>query len=172
MGCYRLWIGAESGSRRVLDSMSRGTNPQQAREAIQLLGRHGIETGVFIMLGYEGEEVADLEATVRFLKDSNPSTFLTTLAYPIKGTPYHQQVAGRIVALKPWEEGSDRDLTVAGRRSRRFYRFANRWMVGELAWHRQRHAAAPNYLAMAKALANSRIGRLGMLATRREVEAG
>jgi anaerobic magnesium-protoporphyrin IX monomethyl ester cyclase len=170
MGCYRLWIGAESGSGRVLDAMSRGTEPQQAREAIHLLERHGIETGVFIMLGYEGEEISDLEATVRFLKESNPSTFLTTLAYPINGTPYYQQVADRVVALKPWEEGSDRDLTVAGRHSRRFYRFVNRWMVGEISWHRQRQSGAPNYPAMAKALANSRLGRLGMLVTAREVE--
>jgi anaerobic magnesium-protoporphyrin IX monomethyl ester cyclase len=107
---------------------------------------------------------------VRFLKESNPSTFLTTLAYPINGTPYYQQVADRVVALKPWEEGSDRDLTVAGRHSRRFYRFVNRWMVGEISWHRQRQSGAPNYPAMAKALANSRLGRLGMLVTAREVE--
>jgi anaerobic magnesium-protoporphyrin IX monomethyl ester cyclase len=170
MGCYRLWLGAESGSQRVLDAMARGTDPRQAREMIHLLRKHRIEAGVFIMLGYEGEETADLDATVRFLKESNPSTFLTTLAYPINGTPYYQQVADRVVALKPWEEGSDRDLTVAGRHSRRFYRFVNRWMVGEISWHRQRQSGAPNYPAMAKALANSRLGRLGMLVTAREVE--
>jgi anaerobic magnesium-protoporphyrin IX monomethyl ester cyclase len=172
MGCYRLWVGAESGSRRVLDAMARGTDPQRAREMIDLLRRYGIAAGVFIMLGYEGEEISDLEDTVKFLKESNPSSFLTTLAYPIKGTPYYQQVDGRVVALKPWEEGSDRDLTVAGRHSRRFYRFVNRWMAGELNWHRQRRSGHISYPAMAKALVNSRLGRLGMLVTRGEVEAG
>lgn len=172
MGCYRLWLGAESGSRRVLDAMARGTDPERAREMIHLLRKYGIEAGVFIMLGYDGEEISDLEATVRFLKESNPSSFLTTLAYPIKGTPYYEQVADRVIALKEWPEGSDRDLTVAGRHSRRFYRFVNRWMVGEVSWHRQRKSKNPDYPAMAKALVNSRLGRLGMIATRGEVEAG
>src|SRR5207302_11208506 len=97
MGCYRLWIGAESGSQRVLDAMRRRTNAERVRDMVHLLQRYGIEVGMFIMLGYDGEERADIEATVEHLKEAGPNTFLTTVAYPIKDTPYYQTVSDRIV---------------------------------------------------------------------------
>jgi radical SAM superfamily enzyme YgiQ (UPF0313 family) len=142
------------------------------REMVRLLQKHGIEAGTFIMLGYEGEELADIEATVEHLKAAIPDRLLTTVAYPIKGTPYYEQVADRIIPLRPWEEGSDRDLTVAGRHSRRFYQFATRWMVNEVAWHKQRRSARRDYRRMAKAYLNAKIGRVGMLLTQHEVERG
>jgi anaerobic magnesium-protoporphyrin IX monomethyl ester cyclase len=170
MGCARLWIGAESGSQRILDAMKRKTNAERMRQMVHLLQRHGIEVGMFIMLGYEGEDLTDLEATVDHLKTAGPDTFLTTVAYPIKGTPYYQQVADRVVARRAWEEGSDRDYTVRGRHSARYYGFATRWMVNEVALHRQRQAPRRSYKRLARAFVNARLGRLGMLLTEREVE--
>jgi anaerobic magnesium-protoporphyrin IX monomethyl ester cyclase len=171
MGCFRLWIGAESGSQRILDAMQRRTKATRVCEMTHLLQRHGIEVGMFIMLGYEGEEQADIEATAAHLKAAGPNTFLTTVAYPIKGTPYHAQVAERVVPLTSWEAGSDRDLTVAGRHSRRFYDFATRWLVNEVAWHQLRHGRRPGgYGRLAKTFVNAKVGRLGMLLTGRERE--
>ena len=43
MGCYRLWIGAESGSQRVLDAMKRRTNAERVRAMVHLLQKYGIE---------------------------------------------------------------------------------------------------------------------------------
>ncbi len=174
MGCYRLWIGSESGSQRVLDAMDRRADAERIREMVALLQSRGIEAGLFVMLGYEGEEPEDIEATVEHLKKANPDRFLTTVAYPIKGTPYHEEVEDRIAALKPWEEGSDRDLTVKGRHSRQYYEFANRWMVNEVALHRQRQRtpARRDWLRMAKAWANVAVGRLGMRLTEGQVEEG
>jgi anaerobic magnesium-protoporphyrin IX monomethyl ester cyclase len=170
MGCYRLWVGAESGSQRVLDAMKRRTNAERMRAMVHLLQKYGIEVGMFIMLGYEGEERSDLEETVEHLKLASPDTFLTTVAYPIKGTPYYQTVADRVVARRAWDEGSDRDYTVAGRHSARYYDFATRWMVSEVALHRQRHGPQRSYPRMAKNFVNARVGRLGMLITERQVE--
>ncbi len=120
------------------------------------------------MLGYDGEDLTDIEATVDLLKDAPPDQFLTTLSYPIKGTPYFEQVADRVIALTPWDEGSDRDFTVAGRRSRRFYRHATRWMTNEVAWQKQRRSK--NYPKMTSAFIAAKVGRLGMLMTKDEVE--
>ena len=170
MGCYRLWIGAESGSQKVLDAMKRRTNAERVRAMVHLLQKYGIEVGMFIMLGYEGEERQDLEATVEHLKQAGPNTFLTTVAYPIKGTPYYQEVADRVIARRAWDAGSDRDYTVRGRHSPRYYNFATRWMVNEVALHRQRHSPKPSYPRLAKSFVNAKIGRLGMLLTEREVE--
>lgn len=171
MGCFRLWIGAESGSQRVLDAMSRGTDAARMREMVRLLQRYGIEAGTFIMFGYEGEEVADLEATVAHLKSALPDRVLTTVAYPIKGTTYYEQVEKRRVPLVAWENGSDRDVAIAGRHSRRFYRHASRWMQSEIALERQRVAGRPDYLRMIKAYAGARAGRMGMAFTARERDA-
>jgi anaerobic magnesium-protoporphyrin IX monomethyl ester cyclase len=171
MGCVRLWVGAESGSQRILDAMQRRTDAARVPEVVGMLRRHGIETGMFIMLGYDTEEVPDLEETVAMLKRADPDVFLTTVAYPISGTPYAAAVSDRIIPLASWAEGSDRARTVAGRHSRRFYRFATRWMVGEVGFHHERRRSrSPR--RMAAAFMNARIGRLGMRLTAREVERG
>ncbi len=170
MGCYRLWVGAESGSQRVLDAMKRGTNAGRTREMIRLLQRHGIEAGTFIMLGYEGETLLDIEATLEHLKAAPPDSLLTTTAYPIEGTEYARQVADRAIVQEPWEARTDRDVTVAGRRSRQFYQFASRWIVNEVALHKQRQEAAPGYLQMVRTLTNAKLGRLGMLLTQHAVD--
>jgi radical SAM superfamily enzyme YgiQ (UPF0313 family) len=171
LGCFRLWIGSESGSQSVLDVMQRRANVQRVREMTRLLQKYGIEAGMFIMLGYEGETLHDIEITVEHLKEANPDLFLTTVAYPIKGTEYHKQVADRIYSAKPWEARTDRDLAVAGRYSKKFYSFANRWMVNEVTLHRQLNNGNRNYLKMARAFVNARIGRLGMAWTKHEREA-
>lgn len=170
MGCYRLWIGAESGSQKILDQMKRRTNADRVREMVHLLQRYGIEVGMFIMLGYEGEDRSDLQATVDHLKAAGPDTFLTTVAYPIKGTPYHMSVADRVISRRAWEQGSDRDYTVAGRHSTRYYSFATRWMVSEVALHRQRHSPRRSLPRMARSYLSARLGQVGMLLTAREVE--
>jgi anaerobic magnesium-protoporphyrin IX monomethyl ester cyclase len=172
MGCFRIWIGSESGSQRVLDSMRRRTNVERVRAVVHLLQQHGIEAGLFIMLGYDGEELTDLDATVEHLKRTGADHFLTTLAYPIKGTPFYQRVEKRLVATKAWAEGSDRDLSIAGRRSRRFYDFATRWMVNEVAAHRQRTSREIYSVAHLRALANAGIGKMGMWLTQHERERG
>ena len=163
MGCFRLWVGAESGSQRILDAMGRRTNAERMREVIGLLQRHGIEAGTFIMLGYEGETARDIAATIDYLKAAAPDTYLTTLAYPIKGTEYYRQVADRVVSPTSWEEGSDRDLTIAGRRSQRYYRFAIRWLVNEVASSRQRGYGPRSLGRRLVTLLNATVGRLGML---------
>ena len=166
MGCLRLWIGSESGSQKVLDLMDRCVTVEQVQRSCRLLQRRGIQVGMFIMLGYEGEEEKDLEATVDHLKKSNPDLFLSTVAYPIKGTPYYDSVRSRLQSDLPWEKRSDRDWRIRGRHSRHYYGFVNRWMVGEFELHRQRLTSRPSVLKRVKAFAHCKLGRLGMALTR------
>jgi radical SAM superfamily enzyme YgiQ (UPF0313 family) len=166
LGCFRLWNGSESGSQRILDAMQRKVDARDVQAKTHLLQQHGIETGMFIMLGYEGEEICDLEETVEHLKISNPDIFLTTVAYPIKGTPYYSEVESRILSDSAWDQHSDRDLYVAGRRSRRFYSFATRWMVSEVALHHEKSKGNMPLSRQAKLFANAKIGRIGMELTK------
>ena len=170
MGCARLWIGSESGSQRILDGMDRRARVEDVQAKTHKLQAAGIETGMFIMLGYEGEDISDLKATVDHLKKADPDLFLTTVAYPIKGTPYYNEVESRVVTELPWQDRTDRDLTVAGRHSKRFYAHATRWMVNSVNLHKLLRRRALNPYRLLKAAANVAVGRVGMWVTRGEKE--
>jgi radical SAM superfamily enzyme YgiQ (UPF0313 family) len=162
LGCFRVWIGSESGSQRILDAMKRKVSVDQVRDTARRLRRHGIEVGMFIMLGYDGERMEDLRATVDHLKHTAPDVFLTTVSYPIKGTPYYEQVADRL-APQSWADATDRDLVVRGRPVRTYYDFARRWMTAEVAkdqyWRDGRYAKA------ARSASSALVGRIGMAVT-------
>jgi len=125
LGCSRVWIGSESGSQRILDAMERGVTVEQVRGAVGWLKQQGIQTGMFFMWGYEGEEISDIEATYEHVQSCRPDVFLTTVSYPIKGTPYYDEVAPKLVTLGEWNVVTDRDIQIRGRHSRRFYQIAD-----------------------------------------------
>jgi anaerobic magnesium-protoporphyrin IX monomethyl ester cyclase len=133
IGCMRVWIGSESGSQRILNAMERGVTLEQVRSAVRVCKDLGIETGMFLMWGYEGEEIPDIEATVDHLKQCRPDVFFTTVSYPIKGTPYYQKVSDRLVPLNDWRQNTDRDIKIRGRHSRNFYKHADALLRGEMA---------------------------------------
>lgn len=140
LGCERVWLGSESGSQRVLDAMSRGVTVDQVRASTRLLQAAGIQVGMFLMWGYEVEGHDDVAATIAHVKRTLPDVFLTTVAYPIAGTPYHADVGDRLVAPADWASATDRDHRVRGRRSRRYYGFATDRLRHEVALHRLRQA--------------------------------
>lgn len=170
MGCYRLWIGSESGSQKILDAMRREVNVERVQWATHELQKRGIEVGMFIMLGFEGEDERDIQNTAEHLKISNPDIFLTTVAYPIKGTGYYKAVEEKIIARTDWQHRTDRDLTVAGRHSKRYYAYAQQWLWGEFIFNKQRKNGN-NPIRLARAAANIGIGKLGMALTEKQVEA-
>lgn len=136
IGCFRVWIGSESGSQRILDAMERGVTVEQVQRATRLLKSRRIQTGMFLMWGYEGEEPEDIEATVEHVRASDPDVFLTTVAYPIKGTPYFETVASRVVETREWAQSSDREFTIRGRHSRKYYQFADQLLRSEVGLDR------------------------------------
>jgi anaerobic magnesium-protoporphyrin IX monomethyl ester cyclase len=142
LGCFRVWIGSESGSQRILDSMERGVTVEQVQSAVSACKTRGIQTGMFLMWGYQGEELQDIEQTIEHVKRSDPDIFFTTIAYPIKGTPYYKSVADSLVQLKPWNETSDREVVVQGCRPARFYEFADRLLRDEVELARRRRSGS------------------------------
>ena len=132
LACFRIWIGSESGSQRVLDAMERGVTVKQVRDAVAVCRSRGIQTGMFLMWGYEGEEIEDIEETIHHVKRAAPDIFFTTVAYPIRGTPYFDEVADRVTRVTSWAEGSDRDFRIRGRHSRKFYQNADQLLRAEV----------------------------------------
>ncbi|MBV9265558.1 MAG: B12-binding domain-containing radical SAM protein [Acidobacteriaceae bacterium] len=131
--CFRVWIGSESGSQRILDAMQRGVTVEQVRNAVRLCKQAGIQTGMFLMWGYDGEEIPDIEETVAHVKTCRPDIWFTTVSYPIKGTLYYDRVAPRLVNLTGWERSTDREFRIKGRHSRRFYQYADELLRNETA---------------------------------------
>jgi anaerobic magnesium-protoporphyrin IX monomethyl ester cyclase len=141
LGCFRLWIGSESGSQKILDAMERGVTVGQVQSAVNLCKARSIQTGMFLMWGYEGEQLEDIEATIDHVKRTDPDVFFTTVAYPIKGTPYYEKSANSLVQLKPWRQSSDRELLLRSQRSPEFYAFADRLLQDEVQLARLERAS-------------------------------
>jgi anaerobic magnesium-protoporphyrin IX monomethyl ester cyclase len=133
MGCYRIWIGSESGSQRILDAMERGVTVDQVIWATNAAKRYGIQVGMFLMWGYQGEQIDDIAATVELVKKCQPDIHLTTVAYPIKNTGFFVNAGSSVVRNKEWSLATDRDHLIKGRHSRSYYRQADAWLNNEVA---------------------------------------
>jgi radical SAM superfamily enzyme YgiQ (UPF0313 family) len=170
MGCFRVWIGSESGSQRILDAMERGVTVEQVQTAVALCRSAGIQTGMFLMWGYEGEELSDIEATVEHVRKTDPDIFFTTVAYPIKGTPYFSDIAERVENDKVWSDSSDREFRIRNRHSRQFYRFADKLLRSEVELSRLGQKSEANDASLAQLRSGIAEARAGLQATISEVE--
>ncbi len=138
MGCFRIWIGAESGSDRVLRAMNRGVTAEEILRAVRLCRDAGIETGIFIMWGYPGETLEDIEATAEFVLKARPDVFFTTVVHPIKNTPLWHDLDGRLIPPDNWETASDKDIAVLDMLPEEYYRTAGRWLKHRAAEEKRR----------------------------------
>jgi len=137
-GCFRVWIGAESGSQKILDAMDRRVEADQVQAMIRLAKKHGLETGTFIMVGYPGETEADLEQTIRHLKLSDPDHYTLTLAYPITGTELYNETKSVFLKQRDWALSTDREIDFKRSYPRRYYDFAIRRIHNEVSYFKIR----------------------------------
>jgi radical SAM superfamily enzyme YgiQ (UPF0313 family) len=132
-GCFRIWVGAESGSQKIIDTMDRRVDVLKTREMIQLTKQHGIEAGTFIMLGYPGETKEDIKETITHLVESNPSQYTITIAYPIKGTELYSEVSNEFLNQGlEWESSTDRDIDFKRTYPKQYYQHAIKWVMNEV----------------------------------------
>jgi anaerobic magnesium-protoporphyrin IX monomethyl ester cyclase len=173
--CLRVWIGSESGSQPILDAMERGVTVEEVQQSVHLCKERGIQTGMFLMWGYLGEELADIEATIEHVKRADPDIFLTTVAYPIKGTGYFDDVAPSLAPNRDWQHSSDRDYRVPGRHSREYYHYADQLLKNEVALYRLQKSPAGDSLESSTELITLRKrslqAREGLQRVHAEVEA-
>jgi len=113
----------------------------------------------------------DIEATIRHVRTTKPDVFFTTVSYPIKGTPYYQQVQSKLVQLRPWAQTSDREIKIAGRHSRAYYAHADKLLRDEVELAKLREDPGANSALLEELTVSIRASRDGLLATQSEVEA-
>ena len=131
-GCFRVWIGAESGSQKIIDAMDRRVSVDEVRNMIIATRKQGIETGTFIMLGYPGETEEDINETINHLKISNPDHFTITVAYPIKGTSLYNEIETKKTVEPEWHLSTDRDIDFERTYSRKYYDYAVKKVISEV----------------------------------------
>ena len=121
-GCAEAWLGAESGSQRVLDAMNKGTTVADLITARARLGEHGIRVGFFIQLGYLGEQLADLLATRELIAQAAPDDIGVSVSYPLPGTKFYEQVKAQLGPKTHWQDSGDLAMMFRGAYDSDFYR--------------------------------------------------
>lgn len=121
-GCREAWIGAESGSQRVLDDMNKGTTVAEILTARRRFQVEGIRVGFFIQLGYQGEELEDILATRNLLQTSRPDEIGVSVSYPLPGTKFYELVKAQLGRKTHWRESNDLDMMFHGTFTSEFYR--------------------------------------------------
>ena len=121
-GCAEAWIGAESGSQRVLDSMTKGTRVDDLVAARRRLGERGIRVGFFIQLGYLGEQLDDLLATRALIARAAPDDIGVSVSYPLPGTKFFEQVQAQLGEKTHWQDSGDLAMMFSGAYDSHFYR--------------------------------------------------
>jgi len=135
-GCFRVWIGAESGSQKIIDAMDRRVDVAMVRDMIIKTKQAGIEAGTFIMLGYPGEKRSDIKETIKHLRVSDPSFYTITIAYPITGTPLYNEVNDSLQAEGAWEKRTDREYDFKRKHTKQFYQHAINWVYNEVNFNK------------------------------------
>jgi anaerobic magnesium-protoporphyrin IX monomethyl ester cyclase len=121
-GCREAWIGAESGSQKVLDAMNKGTTVAEILTARERLKAAGIRVGFFIQLGYIDEQLEDILATRELLTTAQPDEIGVSVSYPLPGTKFYDLVKAQLRVKTHWHESNDLDMMFHGTYTSDFYR--------------------------------------------------
>lgn len=121
-GAKTVWVGAESGSQKILDGMDKGTSVEQIYTAAQRLHGAGIEVGFFLQFGYPGETRADIERTLKMVRDCKPDDIGMSVSYPLPGTKFYETVKQQLGVKQNWVDSNDLDMMYHGPFTTDFYR--------------------------------------------------
>jgi radical SAM superfamily enzyme YgiQ (UPF0313 family) len=154
IGCKKIYFGAESGSQKVLNAMKKGSKVEQIYRAAEACREVDIHIYYFMMVGYPGEEMDDLHQSVKLLTETQPDSFSTTIAYPLPGTEFYNEVRGRIM-----HDGDDWAFTAEnkllferGKYNTWFYRWVQLWFHKE--WEVARVMSGRDKLSLYRRLRN------------------
>ena len=121
-GAQIVWVGAESGSQKILDAMDKGTRIEQIYQAARLLHATGIKVGFFLQFGYPGEERSDIEKTIQMVRDCRPDDIGISVSYPLPGTKFHDAIRLQLGAKQNWVDSQDLAMMYQGPFTTAFYR--------------------------------------------------
>jgi anaerobic magnesium-protoporphyrin IX monomethyl ester cyclase len=151
-GCKEAWIGAESGSQKILDAMSKGTTVSEILTARERLKAVGIRVGFFIQLGYIDEQLEDIVATRDLLATARPDEIGVSVSYPLPGTKFYDLVKAQLRAKTHWHESNDLDMMFHGTYTSDFYRAVRNLLHDQVALQTADAPLLPEYERAADAI--------------------
>ncbi len=121
-GAKIVWVGAESGSQKVLDAMEKGTTVEQIYEATRQLHANGVKVAFFLQFGYPGETREDIELTLKMVRDLMPDDIGISVSYPLPGTSFYERVRTELGERANWVDSEDLAMLYQGEFTTAFYR--------------------------------------------------
>jgi len=121
-GCAEVWMGAESGSQKILDAMDKGTRVDQIAKARENLRRVGIRACYFLQFGYPGETWKDIQSTIKLVRDTRPDDIGVSVSYPLPGTKFFDLVQAQLGEKTNWSDSDDLSMMFQGAYTNEFYR--------------------------------------------------
>ncbi len=121
-GCKTVWLGAESGSQKILDAMDKGDKVQDIYRAAELLRVNGIEVGFFLQFGYPGETWDDVQMTLKMVRECLPDDIGISVSYPLPGTKFYERVKMELGEKQNWVDSDDLAMLYRGPFPQEFYR--------------------------------------------------
>lgn len=121
-GCAEVWMGAESGSQKILNAMEKGLCVEDTYRARENLARHGIRACLFLQFGYPGEGLTEIQETIRMVRNLQPDDIGVSVSYPLPGTGFHQMVSAELGSKANWTDSADLTMMFHGAYSSEFYR--------------------------------------------------
>jgi anaerobic magnesium-protoporphyrin IX monomethyl ester cyclase len=127
-GCDTVWMGAESGSQKILDAMDKGTTVEQIAEATRLLKQHNIKPAFFLQFGYLGETTDDIRKTLKMLEDLAPAEIGISVSYPLPGTKFYEKVREQLITKSNWTDSDELALMFENTYKPEFYKQLHRYV--------------------------------------------
>ena len=127
-GAETVWVGAESGSQKILDAMDKGTTVKQIYEAAKLLKKNGVRVAFFLQFGYLGEKKEDIEKTINMVLDLMPDEIGISVSYPLPGTKFYEIVKEQLDEKSNWTDSDELALMYKGTFSPSYYKKLHRYV--------------------------------------------
>jgi anaerobic magnesium-protoporphyrin IX monomethyl ester cyclase len=127
-GCESVWMGAESGSQKILDAMDKGTKVEQIYEATRLLKKHNIKPAFFLQFGYPGENLDDISKTIKMVLDLVPADIGVSVSYPLPGTKFYENVKEELKEKANWTDSDELVLMFRNTYPAAFYKELHRFI--------------------------------------------
>jgi radical SAM superfamily enzyme YgiQ (UPF0313 family) len=102
-----VWIGAESGSQKILDAMDKGITVAQILNSVTLLKKAGIKACMFLQFGYPGETWEDILRTIDMLTICQPHDIGVSVSYPLPGTGFYEKVKSQLSEKQNWTDSDE-----------------------------------------------------------------
>ncbi len=126
-GCDNVWMGAESGSQKILDAMDKGIKLADIYEATRLLKKHKIKPSFFIQFGYLGEEWHDIQQTISMINELLPYSIGISVSYPLPGTLFYEKVKEDLKIKTNWTDSNELVLMFSNTYNPNFYKHLHRY---------------------------------------------